>query len=320
MVGRKGSTMKARDSLLSFAPTSIVVVGAGQIGTPLAARLVALGHRATLVSRRVPKTLPAGVRHVALDAGDGAALGGLLAQTSASAVVVAANPGTYSAKAWREGLVPLHRGVVAACRRAGARLVVLENLYMHGPLDRIGPDAPMAPVSRKGEVVAALTRALEDAATDGVRVVRLRAPDFYGHGLTSAVVGEEAIRNAERGALVLVPGDADAEHAFSHRDDVVDALAMLALGPEQPPGAVFMAPSIHISPRALLDRYAHRARGAGARARVLVLRKGVLRAAGVAVPLLRELAEMAYQWTEPYRVDDSDFRVRFGIEPVALPG
>ncbi|HEX9240981.1 MAG TPA: hypothetical protein VF875_00930, partial [Anaeromyxobacter sp.] len=35
-------------------------------------------------------------------------------------------------------------------------------------------------------------------------------------------------------------------------------------------------------------------------------------AAGLVVPIVRELREMAYQWEEPYLVDDARFRARFG--------
>jgi hypothetical protein len=41
----------------------------------------------------------------------------------------------------------------------------------------------------------------------------------------------------------------------------------------------------------------------------------VIKAAGLAVPMMRELAEMAYQWEEPFVVDDSRFRARFGSTP-----
>jgi hypothetical protein len=36
------------------------------------------------------------------------------------------------------------------------------------------------------------------------------------------------------------------------------------------------------------------------------------------VPLLRELPEMRYQWTEPYLVDDRRFRSRFQIAPTPI--
>ena len=54
-------------------PKHIVVVGAGQIGTPLVARLAKDGHKVTWCSRTRPESMPMGVEHVSLDARDGAA-------------------------------------------------------------------------------------------------------------------------------------------------------------------------------------------------------------------------------------------------------
>lgn len=39
---------------------------------------------------------------------------------------------------------------------------------------------------------------------------------------------------------------------------------------------------------------------------------------GLAMPILRELKEMAYQWEEPFVVDDRRFRARFGVEATPL--
>ena len=314
-MSRNRSPLSLSSSDLGVTP--VVIVGTGQIGTPLAAHLASLGHPVVATSRHAPGSLPDGVRHVVCDGADADALEGVIRDLGARAVVVAANPSTYAADVWRASLLPLHRGVIEACRRTGARVVALENLYMHGPEPLLSPETRVAPVSRKGEVRAEITRMLEAAAREGVRVVRLRAPDFYGRGLPAALLGDESIAKAERGELVVLPGDPDAPHAFAHRDDVVEALARLALEPDvgDDEARVYVAPSIHASPRALLAELA-RERGTGkSRIRVLGVPVPVIRFFGLFVPLMRELAEMAYQWAAPYRVDDGAFRHRFGVLP-----
>ena len=40
-----------------------------------------------------------------------------------------------------------------------------------------------------------------------------------------------------------------------------------------------------------------------------------IRAFGLVSPMMRELADMTYQWTAPYVVDDAESRTWFGIEP-----
>lgn len=299
---------------LEFLPlTSIAIVGAGQIGRPLAARLASLGHRTTLISRRVPAAIPDGVDHRACDASDAAALATILRESEATAVILAANPETYSADVWRARLFPLQRGVVAACRATERRLVVLECLYMHGPTERMSPTSPLDATTRKGRIRIELTEELAEAARTGLDVVRYRAPDFYGRGLTSAVVGEDAIARVSRGSVAVALGNPEIEHAFAHRDDVVDGLARLALEPGAFEGEVFVAPSVHTSQRALLDAYARQARGPGARARLFAIPTMLLTVLGWFAGFAREFLEMSYLWTAPYRVDDGAFRARFGI-------
>jgi len=43
-----------------------------------------------------------------------------------------------------------------------------------------------------------------------------------------------------------------------------------------------------------------------------------IRSLGFFVPLLRELDEMAYQWNEPFVIDDRRFRKRFGGAATSL--
>jgi hypothetical protein len=40
-----------------------------------------------------------------------------------------------------------------------------------------------------------------------------------------------------------------------------------------------------------------------------------VKAAGLVTPLMRELDEMAYQWNEPFVIDDRRFRERFHAVP-----
>ncbi len=42
---------------------------------------------------------------------------------------------------------------------------------------------------------------------------------------------------------------------------------------------------------------------------------GLVRGIGVVLPFMREVADLTYQFTRPYLVDDSAARAHFGIEP-----
>jgi hypothetical protein len=43
-----------------------------------------------------------------------------------------------------------------------------------------------------------------------------------------------------------------------------------------------------------------------------------LRALGLFSPMMREVAEMTYQWDVPYVLDDTKFRAAFGVEPTPI--
>ena len=100
----------------------------------------------------------------------------------------------YDAKIWAE-LVPRYmENLIAAARDAGARLVVLDNVYMLGrpggrPFDE---DTPPNPCSRKGEIRARAAERLFEAHRRGdVLATAGRASDFYGPGGTQTHLGDQ---------------------------------------------------------------------------------------------------------------------------------
>jgi hypothetical protein len=56
-------------------------------------------------------------------------------------------------------------------------------------------------------------------------------------------------------------------------------------------------------------------RALGHEIRLAGMPRWMLKAAGLFVPLVREVEEMAYQWEEPLVIDDRRFRARFGVLP-----
>ena len=132
-------------------PSLHVVFGAGQIGPHLARLLEARGHDVRLVRRR-PEDSRDGIPVVSGDAGDTAFA--QRATEGATAIYHCMNP-AYSTRTWAEELPRIASSLIAAAGRSGARLVVLDNLYMVGrPGAMIDEDTPDHPVSRKGEIRA----------------------------------------------------------------------------------------------------------------------------------------------------------------------
>src|SRR5712691_2607085 len=103
-----------------------VIAGAGQIGPMIAERLIARGLRVRMIRRGAFGDVPPGVETRSASVSDPAAAAE--AMRGASVVYHCANPRYHR---WAEELVPLARGITEGAARNGARLVVLDNLYMY---------------------------------------------------------------------------------------------------------------------------------------------------------------------------------------------
>lgn len=307
--------MTNEESRTSRGRAHVVVAGAGQIGSPLVTLLARAGHRVTWMSRTRPAAVPDGVTHVAVDVTDAARVAEVA--RGAHALIAAVNPATYDATVWARTLPPMHRGLIDGAAMAGTRLVVLDALYLYA-LDRgpLSPSTPQSPTTKKGAIRKQIADMLVDAQRAGrVRATTLRAPDFWGPGLSSALFTREGIEGMRRGRRPLLIGDPDVVHAFAHRDDVVDALVALAFATDDVEGEVFHAPVIHVTPRAMASAIA----GAlGVSVRPFVAPRALLVLAGIFSASTRGLVEMLPQWRAPYRVDDSGYRARFGVTPTSL--
>ncbi len=289
-----------------------VVVGRGPVGNGVAKELLRHGHEVVQVSRRggaVP-----GARPVAQDAGDGPALSALSA--GADALYNCANP-AYDQ--WATAWPPIAAALLHAARKSGAGLVTMGNLYPYGPVDRpMTEDLPDVGTGTKARVRAAMWReALALHREGALRATEARASDFYGPGVVdTGLLASRAVPPLLKGKRVRVMGDPDAPHTFSYVPDVARILS--ALGTDNRSwGRVWHVPSAEpVSQRQALVRMAELA-GAPA-ARVGRLPDVVLRVAGVAVPLLKELQETAYQRTRPYVLDSSAAQAMFGLTPTPL--
>jgi nucleoside-diphosphate-sugar epimerase len=289
-----------------------VVFGAGQVGSPLARILADLGHRVRVV-KRTPTDLPPGVDIVRGDAGDRDFC--IAAAAGAAVLYHCMNP-PYERAQWAR-FVPLYmENLIAAAGAAGARLVVLDNLYMLG---RTGGrpmtgETPMNPCSHKGEIRARAAETLFDAhAHERVRAVTGRASDYYGPGGTLTNFGDQFWKPALAGRTARMAVNLDLPHTYHYIPDVAAGLAALGLGPDAVTGRAWMLPCTPAeTTRRVIDRFA---RVLGREIRAATLPRPILKALGLAIPFLREVNEMLYQWAEPFVVDDGPMRVELGVTP-----
>lgn len=290
-----------------------VILGKGPVGSTLAQRLVDLGHDVRVLSRSGRASTDR-VEHVALDAGDAAALSA--AASGAVALYNCANPAYHR---WVQDWPPVAAALLTAAERSGAVLVVMGNLYGYGPVD--GPmteDLPLAAPSTKGRVRAAMwEQALERHRAGALRVTEARASDFVGPQITdNGYLGARVVPAVLRGKGVQSIGSPDAPHSWTSVDDVADALVVLGQD-ERTWGRPWHVPT---APPVTFREAVHGLCAAAGVAPVGVTQVPhlVLRGLGLVNPRMRELEETRYQHVRPYVLDSGSFTRTFDLQPTPL--
>jgi len=291
-----------------------VIFGSGQVGLALAARLSGLGIAVRSVSRHRPAALAEGVDWRAADATDPEAA---TDAAKGAAVIYQCLNAPYTR--WPELFPPLQRNVLAAAEHAGALLVTLENIYGYGPTggEPMTEDLPLGATSSKGRTRAAMTTELLAAAQAGrARITVGRASDFFGAGVRESTLGERVFANALAAKRADFIGDPDLPHTYSYVPDIAAGLATLGTD-ERAVGQIWHLPGPEtVTTRAITDLVAGELKHPVG---IRTVPKFALRAMGLINPLMRELAEMSYEFEKPFVLDTSKYESTFGtaVTPLA---
>lgn len=306
---REGDEERQRDERRAAGPGSQelhLVLGAGQIGPRVAELLRDRGHSVRIARRSKASSRVHGVETVALDVRDGGAVA--RAAEGASVVYHCVNPQYHQ---WPELLMANTRGILDGVERAGAHLVALDCLYMYGDTAHMHEASAMGPCSKKGELRVRSAELMLEADACGALPLSIgRAADFFGPDAPLSVLGEPFWSRVRAGKSAQLFGDPDQLHTYSYTPDVAEAL--VTLGETRTRGLWMLPVQPAETTRALVERFA---RAIGQDIRITTLPRWLLRTLGVVSPIMRELAEMTYQWEQPYVVDDSKYRAAFGRGP-----
>jgi nucleoside-diphosphate-sugar epimerase len=296
-----------------------VVYGTGPVGTAVIETLVAQGKPVRVVTRSgARKHLPLAAEVVRGDATDPADARQVCAR--ATHVYNCTNAADYHR--WPEQFPPLQRGVLAGAAANGAKLIVMENLYMYGPHGGI-PMTETMPLHGRGLRSTTRVRMTEElfaAHRSGqVRVVSVRASDLFGPHVTQSLVGEPFFAPLLRGKPAQLFANLDVPHSVSYVRDVGQALVRVGAD-DRALGRAWHAPN---APAITLRAFARLlGEEVGVTSRLHALPRAVTRAVlplmGLAVPTLRGLAENLYIMYEPYVVDHSAYTQAFGDHATPL--
>ena len=291
-----------------------VVLGAGAVGMAVVEALVRRGESVRVVNRSGIREPMAGVKSLAGDVTD--PVFAASATRGARVVYQALNPPYHR---WAQEFPGLQAAAIAAAQSAGARLVVMDNVYMYGRADGrpFTEDRAYDAHTRKGRVRAAMAHDLMAAHDAGrVQVTVGRASDFFGpRAGEQSLIGDWVIPPALAGKPAAVMGDPDMPHTYTFIPDIGENL--VGLGERDAAlGRVWHLPSPET--RTTRDVVALVYRAAGTEPRLKVTPAWQMRALGLVNRTVREINEMRYEFDEAFIVDASRAETELGLRATPL--
>jgi nucleoside-diphosphate-sugar epimerase len=288
----------------------ITILGAGGvISNHLVPLLTAQNKPFRAVSRSARPT-PGATEVVAADLTDREQT---MRAVAGSSVVLLLAGLQYDRKIWAEQWPRIMANTIEASKRAGAKLLFFDNVYMYGRVN--GPmaeETPFNPCSRKGEIRAQIaTTLLNEIKAGSLTAMIARAPDFYGPstptGVSNVLVFDAWAKNQKASwlvndavphSLIYTPDAARAVLTLAESDSAWNQTWHLPTTPNPPTGRAF----ITAAAQAMNRKPDYR-----------VLSPLMVRMYGWFRPVVGEIYEMLYQNDSPYVFDSSKYARAFGF-------
>ncbi len=214
---------------------------------------------------------------------------------------------------WQFELHPgLMRKTLAGAIAAGVRnIILIGTVYPYGMArtQRVREGHPREPHTFKGRMRKAQEDLLMQAHAEGrINATVLRLPDFYGPGVEASLL-HRAAKAAVQGGSADMVGPIDQPHEFVFVPDLGPVVAKLAELPAAFGRIWNLAGAGVTTQRELVSEME---RQTGAKLKLRVAGKTLLRLVGLFDPVMREMVEMNYLMTDPLLMDDSALQQLIG--------
>jgi nucleoside-diphosphate-sugar epimerase len=293
-----------------------VILGTGAIGRAIAEELVRRGKSVRMVNRSGKLTeAPAGVEVVACDLYNPTKVREV---TQGAQVVYQASQPNYNE--WNTKFLLLQQAIIDGLTDSGAKLVIVENLYMYGATNStpMTEDMPHNAHTRKGKTRSQMSNAAFEAHRAGkLRVTAGRGSDFFGPwGLPTAAMGERTFYPMLQGKAANLVGNIDVPHTHTYIPDFGKALVILGARGEAD-GQAWHVPNDNprISQREMAKMIAEEM---GIPLKVSAMGKTMMWFGGLFIPEAKESVEMMYEFEQPFIIDSSKFEKTFGMHATPM--
>ena len=289
-----------------------ILGSSGNIGTLLAGELQKYTDKVRLVSRS-PRRINNSDELMSMDL----TLPGALDRAVKGAEVVYLIVGfDYNIKVWENQWPVLMRNTIDACIKYNAKLVFFDNIYSYdeNEIPHMTEKSKINPPSRKGEIRREICEMLLSSVREGkLNALIARSADFYGTDSSSIIPYQLIVKNLAAGRSAMWFIRSDAHHSFTYIPDAAKAVALLG-NTADAFGQIWHLPTdpakITIAEFAeMIAAELHE------KAHIRIMPMFIVRMMGLFNPVMKEMAEMMYQYDRDYFFDSSKFIKRFGFRP-----
>jgi nucleoside-diphosphate-sugar epimerase len=290
----------------------ITILGAGGVISNHLVPLLAAQNKPFRVVSRTARPTPGATEVVAADITD---RDQTIRAVAGSSVVLLLVGLKYDRKVWAEQWPRIMANTIEACKRAGARLVFFDNVYMYGRVNgTMTEETPFNPCSRKGEIRAQIaTTLLNEIQAGSLTAIIARAADFYGPasptGVANVLVFDAWAKNQKASWLV----NDSVPHSLIYTPDA--ARAVLTLAESESESAWNQTWHLPTTPNPPTGRefITAAAQAMNRDPKYRVLSPLMVRLFGWFNPVVGEIYEMLYQNDSPYVFDSSKYARAFGF-------
>jgi nucleoside-diphosphate-sugar epimerase len=221
----------------------------------------------------------------------------------------------YKINVWQKQWPLIMQNVIDACKTHKTKLVFFDNVYAYGLVNGwMKEDALYNPISKKGLVRKQIAEMLMNEVDKGnLNAIIARAADFYGPNTPLSFVTATVFENFKKDKKAQWFLDVNKKHSMTYTPDAGKATAILG-NTNSAYNQIWHLPT---DKNALTGKefIELSAKAFGVNPDYMVLKKWMIKMAGLFIPIIKESFEMLYQNEYDYLFDSTKFEKAFNFNP-----